>query len=361
MTFMPNDTDFVDDRSNKKKCGHCQQWEKYSEFYKNATTKDGYHCWCKQCLRKYRESVVQKNSEESQSANSKNYIKTKRCGHCNQVKPVSEFNKQKSTINGYYCWCKQCVKKRKETLPQRSVEEILADPESYTKTKMCNQCKQVKTLSEFHVHKGVKDGHRCICKQCRSENWAINRDKHSKEKHARYLRDRSKILATSKKRYEEKKEEIIPKVKEYYKENREHILTQKKEYRSLECVKERDRARHKAYNILYTPRRKELAIMNKDHINELRRKYRKTTKGKLQDRRKYSRRKRLGFKPLNTMFPNSDYHHMYLNINGKINRSIGIYIPHELHRSVFHNPKTGQGMREINKLALIWLSEQSII
>jgi hypothetical protein len=57
----------------------------------------------------------------------------------------------------------------------------------------------------------------------------------------------------------------------------------------------------------------------------------------------------------------NEYHHMHLEINGGINQNIGIYIPKELHRSIYHNSTTGKGIREINKASLIWLCEQSEI
>jgi hypothetical protein len=44
---------------------------------------------------------------------------------------------------------------------------------------------------------------------------------------------------------------------------------------------------------------------------------------------------------LNTSFKGSDLHHM--------TPSIAVYIPSELHESIHHNLKTGEGMEEINK------------
>jgi len=35
-------------------------------------------------------------------------MKTKRCGHCKEVKSISEFCRDKSTKSGFQCWCKKC-------------------------------------------------------------------------------------------------------------------------------------------------------------------------------------------------------------------------------------------------------------
>lgn len=62
-------------------------------------------------------------------------------------------------------------------------------------------------------------------------------------------------------------------------------------------------------------------------------------------------------KSITRPFEGSHFHHMYLNGDPYF----GIFIPDEVHRSVYHNGKTKQGMKEINKVALLWLCEQSCI
>ena len=49
---------------------------------------------------------------------------------------------------------------------------------------------------------------------------------------------------------------------------------------------------------------------------------------------------------LNEHFEGADLHHL--------TPSTGIYIPKTLHRSVYHNLKTGEGMTEINAKAMDW-------
>lgn len=62
-----------------------------------------------------------------------------------------------------------------------------------------------------------------------------------------------------------------------------------------------------------------------------------------------SKRRELGFIPLNFPFENFHAHH--------IDSEHIIYIPRELHRSVKHNLKTNEGMKEMNTKAFEWLKK----
>lgn len=54
---------------------------------------------------------------------------------------------------------------------------------------------------------------------------------------------------------------------------------------------------------------------------------------------------------LNESFPGSEVHHM--------SKDVVIFIPKELHQSVWHNLETGKNMDEINGKALIWAGRQA--
>ena len=89
----------------------------------------------------------------------------------------------------------------------------------------------------------------------------------------------------------------------------------------------------------------------KEKINKKQAEYRQTKKGKVVEKKAHHRRRRdLGFIPLNEPFEGSQYHH--------IDKEHVICIPEEMHRSVYHNVFTGQGMEEINKLAYDFLGLQ---
>ena len=61
---------------------------------------------------------------------------------------------------------------------------------------------------------------------------------------------------------------------------------------------------------------------------------------------KYQRR-HLGFFPLNEYFEGSHAHH--------ISQNFVIYIPEEIHKSIWHCLQTGKNMEQINKLAIEFL------
>jgi hypothetical protein len=66
-------------------------------------------------------------------------------------------------------------------------------------------------------------------------------------------------------------------------------------------------------------------------------------------RKRYAKRRTLGFNPLNSPFPGCEGHH--------INPQDVIYMPEALHKSIYHNQYTGQGMAEMNALAGAFLTE----
>jgi len=67
-------------------------------------------------------------------------------------------------------------------------------------------------------------------------------------------------------------------------------------------------------------------------------------------RRKHqAKRRTFGFVPLNQPFDGCEAHHL--------DKQRVIYIPRELHHSVWHSQFSGQGMEQINALALQWLAQ----
>lgn len=69
-------------------------------------------------------------------------------------------------------------------------------------------------------------------------------------------------------------------------------------------------------------------------------------------RRAYAKRRVLGFIPLNTVFVGCEGHH--------VNNEQVINMPKALHRSIYHNQHTGQGMAKMNALAYNFLFKQEV-
>ena len=66
-------------------------------------------------------------------------------------------------------------------------------------------------------------------------------------------------------------------------------------------------------------------------------------------RRRASKRRQLGFNPWNKPFKGCESHHL--------TKEDVIYLPKELHRSIYHNIWTGQNMDIINTLAIQFLEK----
>jgi hypothetical protein len=75
--------------------------------------------------------------------------------------------------------------------------------------------------------------------------------------------------------------------------------------------------------------------------------YSQTPKGKIVYRKHDAKRRQLGFIPLNEPFIDCEGHH--------ISQNFVIYMPKELHQSLYHNIWTWQGMEQMNKLAIEFL------
>lgn len=132
--------------------------------------------------------------------------------------------------------------------------------------------------------------------------------------------------------------------KKYYLANREHILKQTKEYKKSKKGKEAEKRAVKKYRNTEKGKR---AISKALSI------YFKTKKGKKAQHQVGAKRRNLGFIELNREFEGSEAHH--------IDKEFVLYIPKELHNSIWHNVWSGQGMEEINLLAFEFVYEVDYI
>ena len=136
------------------------------------------------------------------------------------------------------------------------------------------------------------------------------------------------------------RKEAIHEYNEEHKEGKKEYM-QKYREENKEGLKEYDRQRNKYHKKHYQE--------NKEEISEYMAKNERTEKGKAIRKEANSRRRGLGFLELNEPFEDSEAHH--------INENTIVYIPKKLHKSIYHNLKTGQGMVEINNKVVEWLIE----
>ena len=95
---------------------------------------------------------------------------------------------------------------------------------------------------------------------------------------------------------------------------------------------------------------KQYNLTHKEEKSDYNKQYNQSTAGKEAIRKQDAKRRRLDFNPLNDYFEGSEAHH--------INTKDVIYIPEEMHRSVWHCLETRQGMAEMNTLAIRFLLKQ---
>ena len=92
---------------------------------------------------------------------------------------------------------------------------------------------------------------------------------------------------------------------------------------------------------------KQWARDHREQKNKYNSEYYKTDKGKVAAQKMISKRRGLGFCPIDEYFEDSHAHH--------ISQNFVIYMPSEVHQSIPHNIWTGKNMEQINKLAIEFL------
>lgn len=225
--------------------------------------------------------------------------------------------------------------------------------------KICSTCREIKPLDMFNRDKGNKDGYQYRCRDCEKAHYRDNVENVS-ESHKRWYREnREKRLLKGKQWSEANKDYLIMKRKKYYLDNIDRLIEKRKT--NKDQTAKRQKIRYKQNREKFLAKNKEYYQKNKEAYKEMVHRYSASPRGREVDRLKRAKRKEFGYEPINKAFEGSAYHHLHLNIGGEVDKSIGVHIPFELHNSVYHNNYTGQGMREINRVALLWLTEQATI
>lgn len=197
--------------------------------------------------------------------------------------------------------------------------------------KTCKKCGFTGDRSLFVIDENT-------CKVCRKKERAIY-----------YKKNKEKLNADSKLYREMHKEELKDYHKRYRSTHKETIKEYMHNYQADYYIKNKEKIDIKNNNY---------AKKHRNTMRENSKKWYNTPVGKERTLIKvHKRRRELGHDPINKWIKNSHFHHTYFNGD----KSIGIYIPEKLHKSIKHNRKTGAGMKQINKAALEWLCMQSVI
>lgn len=98
-------------------------------------------------------------------------MNTKKCTRCGEVKVLEDYPKDKRATDGRGSHCKVCQGKLKKAWKERQ-EKVVGPKQAKveqsiaTGEKKCTKCDQVKPLSEYHKDKRSSDGHYSHCKDC---------------------------------------------------------------------------------------------------------------------------------------------------------------------------------------------------
>ena len=96
----------LDETTGLKECSKCKESKYPDRFSKAPERKDGLNPWCKDCKnRRKRERNRERNPPLFNAETN-----TKKCSKCGEQKDVSNFTKRSSSKDGFHYWCRSCVK-----------------------------------------------------------------------------------------------------------------------------------------------------------------------------------------------------------------------------------------------------------
>ena len=92
-----------------KICATCNQLLPVSEFQKDSQKTDGLRSYCRNCRRIRSRQYVDGWAIQRQTTNPP---EQKRCSICDTVKPISEFVRDCCRPDGFHVWCKPCRREK---------------------------------------------------------------------------------------------------------------------------------------------------------------------------------------------------------------------------------------------------------
>ncbi|MFD4933962.1 endonuclease VII domain-containing protein [Streptomyces virginiae] len=93
----------------------------------------------------------------------------KRCSRCKQDKPRGEFASNRSAADGLQAYCRECwaeYYKARQEAKGRTVRVKVDVPSGH---KRCPQCEEIKPHSEWEPNKTTSDGWSSYCRSCRAK------------------------------------------------------------------------------------------------------------------------------------------------------------------------------------------------
>lgn len=148
----------------------------------------------------------------------------KRCNKCGEVKPISDYTKDKTHSDGLRSICRKCT----NDAQPRKQREILPDG-----FRRCTRCKEVKGYGEFNKQKTSRLGIRPVCRVCTKKESVIyvaNNSERTRERSKQYrLEHPEEYKASIQDWYERNRTYVSQRAREHYLKNREKYRELRKE------------------------------------------------------------------------------------------------------------------------------------
>jgi hypothetical protein len=218
-----------EDKTRKKVCTKCQKDKIITEFYVRRESKDGRETICKSCCKRILEAVK----------NERNVSKT--CNKCNEEKLVEEFFTDKSKKDGKRTICKLCCKKIQQEIQKKNLET----KKPAKGNKVCSKCFKDKPVTDYYRENTTLDGFKAKCKECSENDKAIYKKYNGekiKEQGKKYSQtERAKMLRTLRKgknresgrKWREKNKELIRRKDKVYRQNNRYKINRRVKIRLL--------------------------------------------------------------------------------------------------------------------------------
>lgn len=151
-----------------KRCSKCKEIKPITEFYKNRSTKDGCHSWCKSC-----DEIWQKQYRQSGHRERKRVYQASNKGRATRKKYRKEYRKKyRQTEKGKLAQIRTGKRHRLRWPKRRKARKAITNAIATGKIPPASslQCSCGNPAKEYHHHKGYEPEHQLdvipVCKKC---------------------------------------------------------------------------------------------------------------------------------------------------------------------------------------------------
>jgi hypothetical protein len=158
-----------------KRCSKCREVRPVAEFSKNKARLDGLQVQCTHCHAEYRQKLLERRIAEHAAREQEVASRMKQCTTCKETKPISEYYPNIRAVDGVQARCKRCSLDANRSHTQAANARraaIVAERRAamlQAQEKRCRRCQQMKPFSEFWRNKKGIAGLDSRCKACQKE------------------------------------------------------------------------------------------------------------------------------------------------------------------------------------------------